>query len=180
MKRLSRRMTRTAGALAALALVGSGATACTMGSAGDAGAETVSEVSELPDAAVEVMDQPQYANGRWQIAATDLDTGEVLIDIDGDKMAEPASFTKTYSVGAAWLTWGPDRTLTTPVKRTGEIVGGVLQGDLVLVAQGDLTMGGRTKPDGTVDYTDLDHNDANPLPGATLTPEDPGSGFASL
>lgn len=177
MNRRARRMTRTTGALAALVLVAAGVTGCTIGSAG---AESVSDVSELPDAAVEVMNQPQYANGRWQIAATDIDTGEVLIDIDGDKMAEPASFTKTYSVGAAWLTWGPDRTLTTPVKRTGEVVGGVLQGDLVLVAQGDLTMGGRTKPDGTVDFTDLDHNDANPLPGATLTPEDPLTGLNDL
>ena len=55
-----------------------------------------------------------------------------------------------------------------------------MQGDLVLVGKGDITMGGRTKPDGTVDFTDLDHNDANPLPGATLTPEDPLAGLDEL
>jgi hypothetical protein len=32
---------------------------------------------------------------------------------------------------------------------------GVLQGDLILVASGDLTMGGRTNPDGTVAVSDL-------------------------
>ena len=95
-------------------------------------------------------------------------------------MAEPGSFVKTYSAGAAWLTWGPDHTLITPVKRVGEVVDGVLQGDLVLVGKGDLTMGGRTKPDGTVDFTDLDHNDANPIPGATLTTEDPLTGLNDL
>ena len=41
-------------------------------------------------------------------------------------------------------------------------------------------MGGRTKPDGTVDFTNLDHNDANGIPGATLTTEDPLTGLNEL
>lgn len=41
-------------------------------------------------------------------------------------------------------------------------------------------MGGRTKPDGTVDFTNFDHNDANPLQGATLTTEDPLTGLNEL
>lgn len=135
---------------------------------------------QLPEAALDVMEQPQYADGRWQVYVEDLDTGEVLIDLDGDKMAEPGSFVKTYSVGAAWMQWGPDSTVTTPVKRTGEIANGTLEGDLVLVGKGDITMGGRTRADGTVDYANLDHNDANPLPGATLTPEDPLTGLNDL
>jgi serine-type D-Ala-D-Ala carboxypeptidase/endopeptidase (penicillin-binding protein 4) len=56
--------------------------------------------------------------------------------------------------------------VVTPVKRTGTLFGSTLDGDLILVAQGDLTMDGRTKPDGTVDFANLDHNDANLLPGA--------------
>ncbi|MHA7208173.1 D-alanyl-D-alanine carboxypeptidase/D-alanyl-D-alanine endopeptidase [Arthrobacter sp. MDT1-65] len=171
-----RRLRRTTAAAAALVLLGAGATACSVQPASDDGRAA----SQVPAAALEVMDQPEYANGRWQIRATDLDTGEVLVDLDGDRMAEPGSFVKTYSAGAAWLTWGPDHTVTTPVKRIGEVVDGVLQGDLVLVGKGDLTMGGRTKPDGTVDYTDLDHNDANPIPGATLTTEDPLTGLNDL
>jgi D-alanyl-D-alanine carboxypeptidase len=39
---------------------------------------------------------------------------------------------------------------------------GTLQGDLILVASGDLTMGGRTRPDGSIAFTDFDHNEANP------------------
>ena len=172
---MTRRNVTVTATAAALALVAAGATAYTADPA-----TGVDSVPGLPNAALEVMNQPQYADGRWQIAATDLETGEVLIDLDGAKMAEPGSFVKTYSVGAAWLTWGPDHTVTTPVKRTRDVVDGVLEGDLVLVAKGDLTMGGRTKPDGTVDFTNLDHNDANPLPGATLTPEDPLTGLNDL
>nr|WP_315269194.1 D-alanyl-D-alanine carboxypeptidase/D-alanyl-D-alanine-endopeptidase [Microbacterium lemovicicum] len=136
--------------------------------------------SDLPDAAVQVMEKPEYANAAWHISVSDLDTGSTLIDLAGHVMAEPASFTKSYSVGAAWLRWGPDHTVTTPVKRTGEVTGGVLAGDLVLVGKGDLTLGGRTKADGTVDFANFDHNDANPVPGATLTPEDPLTGLDDL
>ena len=134
----------------------------------------------LDAAAFAVMAQPQYEHGRWLISARDIDTGETLIDLDADKMAEPGSAVKSYSVGAAWLEWGPDHRIVTPVKRTGEIVDGTVKGDLVLVGKGDITMGGRTKPDGTVDFANLDHNDANPLPGATLTPEDPLAGLDAL
>lgn len=137
-------------------------------------------VRGLDASALAVMNQPEYANGRWAISVRDIDTGETLIDIDADKMAELGSAVKSYSMGAGWLEWGPDHRIVTPVKRTGEIVGGTVQGDLVLVGQGDITMGGRTKPTGTVDFTDLDHNDANPLPGATLTPEDPLTGLDAL
>ncbi|MCC5950972.1 MAG: D-alanyl-D-alanine carboxypeptidase/D-alanyl-D-alanine-endopeptidase [Acidimicrobiia bacterium] len=145
----------------------------------DTGGQPI-DVPGLDAAALEIMNKPQYANGRWGIAVSDVETGEVLIDLDADRLVEPASVTKTYSVGAAWIELDPDSTVTTPVKRTGEVTGGRLDGDLVLVAQGDLTMGGRTKPDGTVDFTNLDHNDANVLPGATLTPGDPLAGLDEL
>ena len=174
---MSRSIARwTAAALAAV-LVGATTTACTFGAPA---ASPSGDEAGLPDAALEVMNQPQYQNGRWLISVADLETGEVLIDLGADKMTEPASFVKSYSVGAAWLAWGPDSVVTTPVKRTGEVVGGTLAGDLVLVGKGDFTFGGRTKPDGTVDFTNLDHNDANPLPGATLTTEDPLAGLDDL
>ncbi|GAA5230407.1 D-alanyl-D-alanine carboxypeptidase/D-alanyl-D-alanine-endopeptidase [Arthrobacter cryoconiti] len=155
---------------------------CVGGTAGTTSTPTagISSVPGLPDAALTVMNQPQFSSGRWSISAKDLDTGETLINLDGDKLAEPGSFVKTYSAGAAWVKWGPDHTVTTPVKQSGTVADGTLTGDLILVGQGDLTMGGRTKADGTVDFTNLDHNDANPLPGATLTPEDPLTGLNNL
>jgi D-alanyl-D-alanine carboxypeptidase/D-alanyl-D-alanine-endopeptidase (penicillin-binding protein 4) len=166
--------------VAALAIVAVAAltVGCTVGSSDDESDSTA--IPGLPDEALEVMNQDQYASGRWLISVEDLDTGDVLIDLDGDKMAEPGSFVKTYSAGAAWVKWGPDHTVTTPVKQSGSVANGVLTGDLVLVGQGDLTMGGRTKDDGTVDFANLDHNDANPLPGATLTPQDPLTGLDDL
>ena len=172
---------RCAGAFAIIAAVAV-TSGCTFGGQfGPVASDgAVPKVAGLPDAALEVMNQPQFAHGRWLIAVQDLDSGKTLIDLDADKMAEPGSFVKTYSAGAVWLRWGPDHTITTPVKQSGTVADGTLTGDLVLVGQGDLTMGGRTKADGTVDFANLDHNDANPLPGATLTPEDPLAGLDEL
>lgn len=166
---------RGATVAAVSALVLAGTTACTTEAPTDPWA-----VDGLPDAALDVMNQDRYEHATWSIAVHDLETGEVLIDLGADRMVEPGSFAKTYSAGAAWLEWGPDHTITTPVKRTGEVTAGVLAGDLVLVGMGDLTMGGRTKDDGSVDFTNLDHNDANFLPGSTLTPQDPLAGLNDL
>ena len=166
---------RGAAFAATVGLLLAGATACTADPR-----EEANSVDGLPDSALEVMNQDRYEHATWSIAVTDLETGEELIDLGADRMVEPGSFVKTYSAGAAWLEWGPDHTITTPVKRTGEVAAGVLGGDLVLVGMGDLTMGGRTKDDGTVDFANLDHNDANFLPGSALTPENPLAGLDDL
>jgi D-alanyl-D-alanine carboxypeptidase/D-alanyl-D-alanine-endopeptidase (penicillin-binding protein 4) len=140
----------------------------------------LASVPGLPQAALDVIDAPLYKNGQWAIAVRDIDTGEQLVALNADTFFEPGSVVKTYSTGAAWLEFGPDATVVTPVKRTGEVVNGTLTGNLVLVGKGDVTMGGRTKADGTVDFANLDHNDANGIPGATLTPEDPMTGLNEL
>lgn len=143
-------------------------------------AATTGPVPGLDPAALDVMNQPAYVNGQWFISVRDLDTGQQVISLNADTLVEPGSVVKTYSMGAGWLQFGPDHTVVTPVKRAGRVVRGTLRGSLILVGQGDLTMGGRTKPDGTVDFTNLDHNDANDLPGATLTPENPLTGLNQL
>lgn len=150
------------------------------GSAGPVSGSAAVPVPGLDASALAVMNDPAYAQGQWAIAVKDLRTGESLVALNDRTLFEPGSVVKTYSTGAAWQQFGPDSTLVTPVRRTGEITDGTLAGDLILVGQGDLTMGGRTKPDGTVDYTNLDHNDANAIPGATLTTEDPLAGLDDL
>jgi len=75
----------------------------------------------------------------------------------------------------------PDHRFNTPVYRQGSISeAGTLHGDLILVASGDLTMGGRTNSDGTVALTKFDHNEANSLGNAVLTETDPLAGYAAL
>ncbi len=143
-------------------------------------APSPSSIPGLPASAVEIIDSAPYANGIWGIHVTDAESGEVLVDYNSATLLEPASVTKTYSVGSAWLKFGPDSTITTPVVRRGEVNGGTLDGDLILVAKGDILMGGQTGPDGQVVFTDMDHNDANLLPGATIADNDPLAGLDDL
>ncbi len=143
-------------------------------------AESESSIPGLPASAVEIIESPPYANGIWGLHVTDAQSGEVLVDYNGTTLLEPASVTKTYSVGSAWLKFGPESTITTPVVRDGDVDGGTLDGDLVLVAKGDILMGGQTGPDGQVVFTDMDHNDANLLPGATIADNDPLAGLDDL
>lgn len=151
-----------------------------LGASAPSASAATGPVPGLPPEALAVMNQPAYAKGEWYISVRDLDTGKQLVSLNADSLVTPGSVVKNYSMGAGWLRFGPGHRIVTPVKRRGKVVGGRLEGDLVLVGKGDMTMGGRTKPDGKVDFTNLDHNDANALPGATLTPENPLAGIDRL
>jgi len=153
------------------------ASACTTSAAvGTAAAE----VPGPPAAAQAVMDGPRYAISRWFLHVSDRETGEALMELNADQLVLPASTTKLWSTAAALDTFGPGFRFETPVYRRGTLAGDTLTGDLVLVATGDMTMGGRTLPDGTIAFTPLDHAEANDLPGATLTDPDPLAGLDEL
>ncbi len=135
----------------------------------------------LPDAIGLVMQKPRYANATWNLLVADLGTGETLQELDPDQLAFTGSVRKLFSVGLALNELGADHRFTTSVYRNGTVdAQGVLQGDLVLVAAADLTLGGRLDADGTLAFTDFDHNDANNLGTAILTPQDPLYGLDNL
>lgn len=135
----------------------------------------------LPDAITAVMQKPRYANSAWCFYVADVATGEPVIELNPDRMALTGSCRKLFSVGLALAQLGPDHQFTTPVYRRGPVdARGALAGDLVLVAAGDLTFGGRRETAGSVAITDFDHNDANNLGTAILTPQDPLHALDSL
>ncbi len=128
----------------------------------------------LPAAISDVMDKPLYADATWSLLVTDVQTGESFYALDPDAMSFTGSTRKLFSVGAALDQLGADARQTTPVYRQGDLDdSGVLAGDLVIVGSGDLAFGGRRIDANTVQYTDFDHNDANGLGTAILTPQDP-------
>jgi D-alanyl-D-alanine carboxypeptidase/D-alanyl-D-alanine-endopeptidase (penicillin-binding protein 4) len=76
---------------------------------------------------------------------------------------------------------GPDYRFETPVYSRGTVDAGHLHGDLILVASGDLTLGGRTLPNGTMAFTNNDHTYAdNTTTTDLLTPTDPLAGLTAL
>jgi serine-type D-Ala-D-Ala carboxypeptidase/endopeptidase (penicillin-binding protein 4) len=133
----------------------------------------------LPAAAQSVMDKPQYANASLGLLQTDA-AGRVIQANAADQMFAPASTAKLFSMSAAWKALGPDHTFTTPVYALGSRDKDTLKGDLVLVGSGDLSLGGRTTKSGGVAWENFDHADANGVPGAVLTKQNPLAGINNL
>jgi serine-type D-Ala-D-Ala carboxypeptidase/endopeptidase (penicillin-binding protein 4) len=136
----------------------------------------------LPAEITTIIEGPRYSLARWGIYVADRETGEAVYDLSGGERFLAASTTKLFPGAAALAAYGPDYRFETPVYRTGAVgADGTLAGDLILVASGDLTMGGRTTPDGDIAYTPFDHIYANVFPTlATLTPENPLAGLDDL
>jgi PBP4 family serine-type D-alanyl-D-alanine carboxypeptidase len=135
----------------------------------------------LPSAITSVMQKSRYARSTWSLLVADVATGEFLYELHPDQMALTGSVRKLFSVGLALEQLGADHRFTTPVYHRGTVdAQGALMGDLVLVAAGDLTLGGRLNDDGTIAFTDFDHNDANNLSTAILPPQDPMRGLDDL
>ncbi|MBU0671641.1 MAG: D-alanyl-D-alanine carboxypeptidase/D-alanyl-D-alanine-endopeptidase [Candidatus Margulisbacteria bacterium] len=128
-----------------------------------------------------LMNEPGYKQASWGLLAVDRRNGKMIADFNSEKLFVPASTTKLFTVAAALHVLGKDHLFKTPVYQLGSIdKNGALYGDLVLVASGDITLGGRRNPDGTMAYTSMDHTDANSINGATLTPTKPLAGLDNL
>ena len=133
--------------------------------------------ADLTAALVAIENQPKYNSSDWGYIAIDQKTGEVLAAQNPDKMFDPGSTMKSFSVSAALKAYGNDYKFTTPVYRAGSVSGDTLTGNLVLVGSGDLSFGLREQPNGTLYYENfpaLDHSYANiGAPGAVEPPGDP-------
>ena len=91
---------------------------------------------------------------------------------------------KIYSSATALRLYGPNYRFTTPAYRQGTMSGGTLNGNLVLVGSGDLSLGLRDQPNGTMYYEslpDLDQSYADiSLPGAVEPPGNPLAGLNQI
>lgn len=134
----------------------------------------------LPEAITAIITKPKFQHASWGLLDRNARTGRAAHARRAQELFVPGSTTKLFSVSGAWKLLGPDSRITTPVYAQGTRRGSRLEGDLVLVGAGDVTFGGRTTPDGRVAFTDVDHIDANLLPGATLTPQNPLAGINAL
>src|SRR5438552_18391274 len=127
-----------------------------------------------------VIGRDEYRQAHWGILVVDAESGKTVYAHNPDHLFFPASTTKLYSCAAALAELGPDYRFETPVYARGAVKDGRLVGDLILVAQGDLTLGGRTEPGGHMAFKDHDHTYANGTDRAELTATDPLAGLREL
>jgi PBP4 family serine-type D-alanyl-D-alanine carboxypeptidase len=127
-----------------------------------------------------VFDKPLYANAIWGLRVADLDAGQVIYDLEPDHKFLIGSVRKVFTVGELMNEIGAGYRYETPVYANGTVSDGALDGDLILVASGDLTMGGRTNPDGSIAVSNYDHNEADALGQAVLTAPDPLAGYDAI
>lgn len=129
----------------------------------------------------EVVNRPEYRHARWGILVVDVKNGEVIFERNPDQMFVPASTTKLYSCSTALAELGSDYRFRTRVVARGDIKDGTLHGDLILIASGDLSMGGRTLPDGTMAFANSDHTYADATSTTPrITDTDPLAGLKEL
>jgi D-alanyl-D-alanine carboxypeptidase/D-alanyl-D-alanine-endopeptidase (penicillin-binding protein 4) len=144
-------------------------------------ARSLSAADDLAERLDSVMNGPHYQQARWGVLVVDAETGKTVYAHDADRLFIPASTTKLYSCAAALAALGADHKFETPVYRRGDVMDGRLKGDLILVASGDLTLGGRTDSDGKLAFQNDDHIYANSFIGkAKLTDTDPLAGLKEL
>src|SRR5690349_16339949 len=111
---------------------------------------------DLADKLGAVMDGPDYKSARWGVLVVDA-SGKSVFERNADQLFAPASVTKVYSCAAALVELGADHRFETPVYLRGKLDRGKLHGDLILVASGDFTLGGRNDKAGKMRFADHDH-----------------------
>ena len=113
---------------------------------------------KLNEKIASVINANEYRISSWGIAVADAATGEMIYELNPNKLFVPGSVTKLFSGAAALITFGADHRFVTPIHRRGEIdANGILHGDLILQASGDPDLSGRANAQGQLEFTNHDH-----------------------
>lgn len=148
---------------------------------GQAGSASKQGTEAIERKVKQVLESPGFANAHWGLLVVDRGTGETVYERNSRQLFAPASVTKLFSTAAALVELGQDYRFETPVLRRGELdARGALHGDLILVAQGDPSMGGRTGADGKLVFKDDDHIYAGENSRSELVSTDPLAGLEHL
>ncbi len=112
------------------------------------------DLAELAETIDQRLDDPALAESHWGVLIESADTGAIWYERNADRLFVPASNQKILVAAAAYRSLGPDFCFETTLHRTGEIVDGVLQGDLVVVGRGDPSIYNRFYSDSTEAFRD--------------------------
>ncbi|HET9948954.1 MAG TPA: D-alanyl-D-alanine carboxypeptidase/D-alanyl-D-alanine-endopeptidase, partial [Longimicrobiales bacterium] len=131
----------TLGRIAVLALALVPSYGCAGLAAGAAGVDR--------EAIEELIERPPVGRSHFGIHVVDVRTGRTLYERQADRWFVPGSNQKLLATAAAWSLLGPDYRYRTEVWAAGEIAGGELRGDLVVVGSGDPSLSDRWWESGT-------------------------------
>src|SRR5262249_36813430 len=84
--------------------------------------------------------------GEWGLLIVDAQSGETLFQQNADRYFVPASNMKLFATALALAKLGLDFRFRTTLETSGNVSGGVLTGDLVLVGRGDPNLSNRKFP----------------------------------
>ncbi len=101
------------------------------------------EVDELQTRLASAIGPTTWRGATWGVMVLSLDTGDTLFALEPDEPLAPASNLKLLTTAAALRVLGPDYRFRTYLLTRGEVVEGVLEGDLVLYGTGDPGISGR-------------------------------------
>ncbi|GHU16913.1 D-alanyl-D-alanine carboxypeptidase/D-alanyl-D-alanine-endopeptidase [Spirochaetia bacterium] len=113
--------------------------------------------AEVYERIQEITSRPEFNGAHWGMKFYTPDTGEILYSLNEEDVFNPASSMKIFTAGTVYESLGKDYRFHTPVYRTGPVENGILKGDLVVKASGDLLLGGRINSDGTLNLPETDH-----------------------
>ena len=127
----------------------------------------------VPTNVLTIMNQPLYQDATWSLLVLDTQSGEPIYTLNTNELLLIGSVRKLFSVATALEQLGVDHRFVTTVHGVGNVDNlGVLDGDLVLRASGDVTMGMRRQADNTMAISEIDHNEAAVVGTAVLTDTD--------
>jgi len=135
-------------------------------------AAAVAQDATLAQRIQQVVARPVFKHSTFGVEVYDQTAHKTLAAINENQLFTAGSTTKLVTEGTALALLGADYRFHTRVYHTGTISeDGTLNGDLVLVASGDLNLSGRVLPDDTLDFTTRDHAYAGLLPGKSVAGE---------
>jgi D-alanyl-D-alanine carboxypeptidase/D-alanyl-D-alanine-endopeptidase (penicillin-binding protein 4) len=101
---------------------------------------TYYDLEDLQEKIDEQFSDTLFAHAHWGVMVQSLNSGKVWYKRNEERMFMPASNEKILTSAAALLKLGPQFKFTTTLNYTGEIIDSVLNGDLIIVGDGDPTL----------------------------------------
>ena len=112
-----------------------------------AGATLPALKKSLSGLAEDIAAESSFKYGQWSVYVLDASSGEVLLDLNGEKTLAPASNLKLLTSAAALEFLGEEKRFQTSLGYQGTISReGRLEGDLIIRGEGDPTLGSEEMP----------------------------------